>query len=487
MKTKTAFVVILTLLFEIQAFSALSRTVSSKEALTVARHFLSNQKNSASYVVHEGTAIECHGNLLAFAFDLEPTGYLIVSAETELPPVIAYSFESGFGELNTENPLYSLIINDLNKKITKIDALGQGWATKNESAWNVILAGDPGKAGEPLFEQWPASGDGWLKTNWTQDSPYNELCPLDPVTGTRSYAGCPATAMAQILNFHGTTNGTHFSDEDDYYHNYAGRQYWIDDDHDYADFPSFPVLNEYLDTLSNHYLYNQPLTNTDKAALTYACGVAARQVYSSQGSGTFGVIQAYNSYVRFGCSTVELLDSTAADLYERIQSNIKDTLPVHLAIVDESWSTGHNVVMDGYNTDDYYHLNFGWGGAYNGWYLVPEGIPYELTVIEGVVVDILKNTTTGEPEHTLTGSIVSISPNPVCKTATINFSLESPALVSFNLYSITGIPFIEYQESYPAGKGQAFSIDMSGFPAGFYSFSLRSGLNIFSGKLIKVQ
>ena len=50
---------------------------------------------------------------------------------------------------------------------------------------------------------------------------------------------------------------------------------------------------------------------------------------------------------------------------------------------------GHNVVIDGYNTNDYYHLNFGWGGSYNGWYLLPSQIPYGLTVVEGAIVDII--------------------------------------------------------------------------------------------------
>ena len=52
------------------------------------------------------------------------------------------------------------------------------------------------------------------------------------------------------------------------------------------------------------------------------------------------------------------------------------------------------MVVDGYNTDDYYHLNFGWGGDYNGWYLSPDELPYDLTVIEGIIVDIM-NTDAG--------------------------------------------------------------------------------------------
>ena len=38
----------------------------------------------------------------------------------------------------------------------------------------------------------------------------------------------------------------------------------------------------------------------------------------------------------------------------------------------------------------YYHLNFGWGGSYNGWYLLPDDMPYGLTILKAVIVDIGK-------------------------------------------------------------------------------------------------
>ena len=66
-----------------------------------------------------------------------------------------------------------------------------------------------------------------------------------------------------------------------------------------------------------------------------------------------------------------------------------NALPAHIAVVDPGWTIGHNMVVDGYNTNDYYHINFGWGGSYNGWYLIPNGLPYGLTVVEGVIVDII--------------------------------------------------------------------------------------------------
>jgi len=338
-----------------------------------------------------------------------------------------------------------------------------------------------------LFEQWPATGDGWLKTNWTQNSPYNNYCPMDPVTGVRSYAGCPATAMAQIINFHATTNNIHFDNSDDYYHNYAGRQYWIDDDFEYADFPSFPLLNDYLDTLNAHYLANETLTNDDKAAMTFACGVAARQVFTSQGSGTFGVDQAYDAYLRFGCNKVDLLDSNDAGLFDRLSQNIKDTLPSHLAIVNEEWTTGHNVVVDGYNTDEYYHLNFGWGGSYNGWYLLPEEIPYELTVIEGVVVDIMKKDLTGTENLELQMTVTSFYPNPVNKNAFLHYTLDYPGPVSICIYTGSGAEILKYEIKEQVPGSHLFMISLEDKPAGIYYYTLQSGSGLSSGKIIKVN
>ncbi len=46
------------------------------------------------------------------------------------------------------------------------------------------------------------------------------------------------------------------------------------------------------------------------------------------------------------------------------------------------------MAVDGYNTDGFFHINFGWGGSNSGWYLLPDQFPYNLTVVEGAIVDI---------------------------------------------------------------------------------------------------
>lgn len=413
--------------------------------------------SAASATVRAGLAGEEEPgrDLLARVFPLEPSGYVVVAASPLLPRVIAYSFTAGCGRPESGNPLLTMLRADLKSRLDYAAESGQA----------AVVSELMPRRDRP--EQWPATGDGWLKTNWTQNAPYNNLCPMDPVTFSRSYAGCPAVAMAQILNFHKNLNNTRFDDGDDYYHSYAGRNYQIDDDHAQNGFPSFPQLNVYLDTLQAHYERDVNLSNTDKAALVFACGVACTQVFTSEASGTFGVDQALEAYLRFGFSTVALLDENDADLYDRLRQNMMDTLPAHLAVVDPGWTTGHNVVVDGYNSDDYYHMNFGWGGMYNGWYLLPEEIPYNLTVVKGVVLDICRDTTTVS-SHNLQAGQAKVFPNPTAGRLTIAFPASPGQINSVKIYNAAGC-LIESRKNISSGT---FNLDLSDRPGGLYLFTI---------------
>jgi len=353
-----------------------------------------------------------------YAAELNPVGYMIIAADDDLPPVIAYSFQDN---IDNEGKLFDILKHDISGRLTNIKITPEKAIKSRKKQWDDLINGT--EKASVVFQQWPPSGTtstgGWLETNWTQSAPYNQMCPIDPVTSSRSYAGCPATAMAQIINYHRTTNNTLFDDGDDYYHNYSGRTFWIDNDYTLHGFPSFPQLNIYLDTLNSHYQYGITLNNQDMATLTFACGVAATQVYTSQGSGTFGVSQALDAYQKFNCNTATLLLNNDTSLYTHLAQNMKDSLPAHLALVDSAWSTGHNVVVDGYNTDNFFHVNFGWGGPSNGWYLLPDQMPYSLTVVEGLIVDIMKNVTASIVEIK-NNSHINIFPNPAHSYLTIS-------------------------------------------------------------------
>ncbi len=478
MKNKSKFLLIAILLF---SYGLFAKQVDFDSCKIIANNKLIQlgESNVFSIIKSDEILHQNSENVLFYVFKLQPKGYIVTTAENDLPPVIAYSFTSNFYDEESGNILLNILKTDIQLRLENISNLPEEIISIRNGSWKKMLNENIENS---RFEQWPPEGTtptgGWLLNNWSQNSPYNNSCPMDPVTGSRSVAGCPAIAMAQILNYHRTTNCVSFDDSDDYYHNYAGRQYWIDDDYLLHDFLSFPEMNVCLDTLAYHYLYEIPVTNTDKAALVFACGVAAQQVYTSQVSGTFGVNQAYQAFLKFNFDDVQLIDETTPDFYGQIAQNMMDALPVHFASVTPAWDAGHNFVIDGYNTDEYYHLNMGWGGSYNGWYLLPDEIPYGLTVVEGAIVDIV-------PDLLPTGFIngqITLSPAVVDTlfitvtiqnladeyilevepdiSGTVNYEIEVP----IGIYSVTA-SYLEYETiSYDdiiVDEQQSTSVDFS--------------------------
>ncbi|HBS87169.1 MAG: hypothetical protein A2W91_03040 [Bacteroidetes bacterium GWF2_38_335] len=419
---------------------------------------MANQKmvldNKEAFSIKESSAIQKDETTLFYLFQLNPAGYIVVSPDRSLQPVIAFSYNENIDE---DGKFIDFIEKDISKRISALAKLPDFVKADRQLKWQIAV----GEKDTVIY--WPEEGSttsgGWMEFNWTQNSPYNRMVPMDPVTHTRSYAGCPAVAMGQILNFHKTVNGVFFDDGDDYYHNYAGRTYWIDDDYGTADFPDFPTLNLWLDSAQMRFNSGGVLSNDEKAAVIFACGTGCTQVYTSEGSGTFGVNQALDAYHKFNFDEAVLLTEADTSLYPWIIQNIKDTLPVHLAVVDEAWSTGHNVVIDGYNSDNYFHLNFGWGGSANGWYLLPDEMPYSLTVVEGAVVDIVPDDVTNNPLLS-TEMNFRLFPNPAVET--IYFGTERNENFLILISDIYGMTVYNGNIS---GSG---NISLSNFSPGYY-------------------
>jgi hypothetical protein len=474
-----------------QSLLLFSQEVDNALARRAAELFIINQnKNSAFTISSEMPILGDNGTILSYIFGLSPHGYVVISADKSFGPVVAYSFLSDIDVNENINPLISLIKADYSQRILHKDEFTKSFLQKNADTWDKISEKGYSWPKDTTFQQWPSSGstptDGWVLTKWNQSAPYNNMCPMDNGSGNRSLTGCPATAMAQIINYHQTLNGTRFSDADDYYHNYGSNQFWIDNDYATHGFPSFPELNKYLDTLENTYLSKAPLSTNSIAALSFACGVATKSVYSSSGSGTFGVDQAFDGIIRMGFTNAQLLDTSVHNPYPQIISNIKDSLPVFLAVVDPAWSTGHNLVIDGYNTNDFYHLNFGWGGSYDGWYNIPSGMPYSLTVIEGVIVDIKAPVVLGINEQRVLDHTINIFPNPCFDVAEVSFVPNNTGDYRIMLFDNFGRLISENNLPCEAKTVQQINLPTGTIKQGIYSLRITGDSETFTGKIIKL-
>lgn len=281
-----------------------------------------------------------------------------------------------------------------------------------------------------------------LKSHWTQDYPYNQFCPADPFENyAHSYAGCPAVAMGQIINYLQTTQNTRFDDGDDYYSSYAGRNFHIDDDWETYSFPSFPQLNEMLDSVDAAFQRHEELNGELAAAVVFACGTALTQVYTasgSYGSGTYAVNQAFEAYQRFGFTDCVLFREPDSLMYATLISNLKAGYPAHLAVENPAGTAGHNVVVDGYReSDGKFHMNFGYGGAYDNWYDIPDpNFFYGLTKLEGIILNIIPATPPTAVHEASFQQQLEVYPNPVSDVLYLK-NLPSET-VQYSIFNVLG-------------------------------------------------
>jgi hypothetical protein len=344
------------------------------------------------------------GMVLAYVTELEPRGFIATSADTDITPIIAYSFKNSFpADEDRKNPLYRLLKEDMKLRKKALAEYDQLKVAENNNLWNLYADEDTGPSLSQTFQQWPEEGTtstgGWLESIWDQKPPYNDFCPLDPVDANRTYVGCVATAMAQLINYHRQCNVSF--DEDDEYTAYSGID--IDKDSEIYDFPTFEELNGHLEDLRLKYSRGIEPNDTDVAALSFACGIAALVDYTSEGSGASPYDARDALLYKFGFHSADMTGGLSHEFYRALQENMINRLPVFLAISQTDGYGGHALVCDGYNTNDEYHLNFGWGTdrpeeMTEVWYRLPSDLPSDLNIVTEVILNIQPVPPTIEPD-----------------------------------------------------------------------------------------
>jgi hypothetical protein len=260
--------------------------------------------------------------------------------------------------------------------------------------WQTYLEKEIASFSHRHFQQWPEEGStstgGWVETTWNQSHPYNIYCPLDPNSGYRCITGCVATAMAQIVHYHQHIGDAAFNDQHAYV---TSNGIHIDRDSGALDFPTFEELNQLLIELDEKYDTGVPLEDEDLATLNFACGISVGMDYSSAWSGAWTEEVAYTLRNTFNFASANVIFPACDSFFSHLKYNMKNALPVEMGISCSDTSGGHAIICDGYNTNQEYHLNFGWGGSApdeitTAWYHLPEGMPADYSIIWEVIMYI---------------------------------------------------------------------------------------------------
>ena len=200
-----------------------------------------------------------------------------------------------------------------------------------------------------------------LTTNWNQSLPYNLLCPT--VGDQYTVTGCVATAIAQVL----------------YYHRNEGVDETLAPIPSYTTstlgitIPEIPVTTIDWANMKDNYVSSTDLddpSNKAVATLMKCVGAMVEMDYGIDGSSAFtnravDILPLYFGYDK-DIKYVNRNDYFYTDWIDLIYKELTTNGPVIYS--GKSISNGHAFVIDGYDTDDLFHVNWGWGGNSNGYF-----------------------------------------------------------------------------------------------------------------------
>ena len=292
-------------------------------------------------------------------------GFLIASADDAAFPLLGYSDEGTFNPDNIPANL-QYWLKEYAREIAFVRENGVLAAVPTKTTLTTAAprgsrAAEPSLS-EPDDEVMEAVGP-LLKSKWNQGEPYNKDCFEISSTGTQtqSVTGCVATAMAQVMYYFqyptvgkGEISYKH-GDSGTYEMNFAAQ-----------DFDWSNMLPTYSSGSYN-------ATEADAVAyLMKACGYSVKMDYGKGESGASGsdIPGALINY--FGYNDNIQLQTRAFYTYTQWQKMIYDNLRnVGPVIYDGSaLDGGHSFVCDGYDGNGYFHINWGWGGMSDGFYLL---------------------------------------------------------------------------------------------------------------------
>ncbi|MDD5569610.1 MAG: thiol protease/hemagglutinin PrtT [Bacteroidales bacterium] len=328
--------------------------------------YFSSSKND--YPISSEFENTYNGTTAFYVFNFRGGGFVIVSADDAVIPVLAHSSEGKF-EQKINNPAVKSWFDNYCEEIKFIiDNNISNSQTKEE--WEKIIALSFKKNTEDIQPL--------LTTKWNQNIYYNEMCPVDSAgPGYHTFAGCLATAMAQILKYHSyPEKGT------------GSHKYFLGvNDSVYADFGNtFYNWTSMPDSIIS--------SNSAVATLIYHCGVSVDMNYGATGSFSFitTVPYALKNYFNYSNSVEVKAKYDFPNDYawkNEIINELNSNRPV--LYNGTGGSGGHAFVCDGYrSSDDKFHFNWGWSGDYNGYYAIGNLNPssYNFTVNNLMVTGI---------------------------------------------------------------------------------------------------
>lgn len=275
-------------------------------------------------------------------------GYSVVSADDVAMPLLGYSDSGTFDPADMPDNMKGW----LDIYASRIAAARAAGVAPAAAAEGITIVRQEKSAIEPI-----------CRTLWNQDAPYNNMCPKSGSTPT--YTGCVATAAAQVLKtyqYPDSCSGGKFT----YLAKALNRNITLNFSSIGLDWAK--MLNTYSGVASTS------AQRDAVAKLMYAVGVSAKMNYATSASGAYGLDLAAGLVRNFAYDPTLVYENRDwYDLFsweDMVYSILAGGHAAYYDGVTKDHSAGHAFVVDGYQSKGYFHLNWGWGGQSNGYFLL---------------------------------------------------------------------------------------------------------------------
>ena len=331
-------------------FIAISQDINKNEVEKVAINLFNKISKSPTQAIEIINVIKNDTVLLYIAHNNKD--FIIVANELRVNPILGYSDEGSYDANNMPPQLLYL----LESYKEEIIAVKRGKFEKLKSYnddWQNYLKAD--------FTQTKASVAPIIQVKWNQGSGWNRFCPEDADgPGGHVYAGCVAVSMAQSMSVY--EHPTQGVGESSYYP------------------PNGYPLQEanYGETQYQWDLMSSTSSNDYNALLLYHCAVSLRMGFSPDGSGAYtkDIATALKNHFDYSSSVYAKSSTEDQAWIDLLKSELDAGRPISYG-GNNGVDVGHAFNLDGYNSSDAFHVNWGWSGSYNGYYqisaLTPNG------------------------------------------------------------------------------------------------------------------
>ena len=372
----------LTLAFSLLSFSYLAAKIVEKElARAVATNFLTERIANQQVKLSLGdvditfeTTLTSNGEPAIYIFSNSGEGFLLISADDALVPVLGYSATGTYPEKG-KSPGFDSFVEELTRQVRFVRDQPDYHTMQINNGWELYLTGTN------YFTDLSTNDIEPLMTNlWNQDFPYNALCPEDEDgPGGHVYAGCVATAMSMIMYYYRYPLqgiGTH---------TYYAMGYGTQSVNYGTTFYDWDGMIDQINGASGQCI---PAI----AQLQYHAGVSVNMQYSPTGSGAYSVDVPAAMISHFGYATSTQYQPrssyTASQWETMVVGQLDELKPIYYSGHDPTPGTGggHAWICDGYQvtgSTKMFHFNFGWGGYGNGYYTLAN--PFGFTTQQGMV------------------------------------------------------------------------------------------------------